>query len=327
MASASFDTPILIIFWRRADAVAKVIESLRPLAPSRLFLACDGPRQGDGDEHSKVQQARSLVDQLIDWPCSIEKRFSELNQGCKYGPANAIGWFFSHVEAGIILEDDCLPHPSFFPYCQSLLSHYRHDTRVWQISGNNFVEEQTPTESSYFFSGYTTTWGWATWRRCWQAYDMDMKLWPQIRGSGQLANAFRNQDELEYWTRIWDKLTEENYPITWDYQWNFTCFANGGLSAIPRYNLVSNIGFGEGATHCLNEDDPRAELKSRDLSGLTHPLLVLRDWGHDRAIFENVYTNNGSSRPSQAQELALKIFYTARGAANRLGLIRATQLK
>ena len=322
MPSANFDTPILIIFWRRGEAVAKVIESLRPLAPSKLFLACDGPRQGEDGENIQVQEARSLVEQLIDWPCLIEKRYSDSNQGCKYGPANAITWFFSHVEEGIILEDDCLPHPSFFPYCQSLLSRYRHDTRVWQISGNNFVEDQAPAGSSYFFSGYTTTWGWATWRRCWHAYDIDMKLWPQIQDSGQLANAFEGQDELEYWTKIWNRLTQENYPTTWDYQWNFICFANGGLSAIPRHNLVSNIGFGEGATHCLDEDDPRASLKSSDLNGLIHPQLVLRDWSQDRVIFENVYRIDGRPNPGPAKKMALKIFYTTRGAANRLGLLR-----
>jgi hypothetical protein len=321
MTSANFDTPILIIFFHRVDVVAKVIESLRDLAPSKLFLACDGPRQSDDEECTKVLQTRNLVEQLIDWPCSIEKRYSDSNQGTKYGPANAITWFFSQVDEGIILEHDCLPHPSFFPYCQSLLSRYRHDTRVWQISGNNFLAGQAPTESSYFFSGYTLTWGWATWRRCWQAYDIDMKLWPQIRESGQLVNAFEGEDELKYWTRIWDRLTQDNYPVTWDYQWNFACFSNGGLCAIPRVNLVSNIGFGEGATYCLSGDDPHADVKSSDLNDLSHPLLVLREWSQDCAIF-NDFVNNWKPKPSPIQELVLKIFYTARGAANRIGFIR-----
>lgn len=322
MPSKSFDTPILIIFFHRADVVAKVIESFRHLTPSRLFLACDGPRPGNDQDSIDVLQAREMVDQLIDWPCSIEKRYSDSNQGTKYGPANAITWFFSHVEEGIILEHDCLPHPSFFSYCESLLSRYRHDTRVWQISGNNYVEDQAPTESSYFFSGYSTTWGLATWRRCWQAYDIDMKLWPQIRSSGQLANAFKGQDELKYWTGIWDRLTQDNYPTTWDYQWNFTCFANGGLSAIPRVNLVSNIGFGEGATYCLNEDDAHARLKTSDLGGLIHPQLVLRDWSQDRAIFDDLI-NSGRIKPSAFQELVSKIYWTSRGIANKLRLIRA----
>lgn len=113
MPSKSFDTPILIIFFHRADVVAKVIESFRHLTPSRLFLACDGPRPGNDQDSIDVLQAREMVDQLIDWPCSIEKRYSDSNQGTKYGPANAITWFFSHVEEGIILEHDCLPHPSF----------------------------------------------------------------------------------------------------------------------------------------------------------------------------------------------------------------------
>jgi hypothetical protein len=116
-----------------------------------------------------------------------------------------------------------------------------------------------------------------------------MMAWSDVRRSGLLSNAFENQDELEFWTRIWDRLTEQNYPVTWDYQWNYLCFANGGLSAIPNQNLVSNIGFGADGTHCLNETDPFAQLKSNDLGELIHPSLVLRNWQADRQLFATLY--------------------------------------
>ena len=317
MTPEPFDTPILILFWRRSMAVATLMERLRPLAPTRLFLACDGPRLNNSSEAEQIAHTRKLMEAAIDWPCTIKKRYSDSNQGCKYGPGHGIDWFFSQVEEGIILEDDCLPEMSFFPYCQSLLNRYRNDTRVWQISGNNFVEHLSSADASYAFSGYTTTWGWATWRRCWNAYDIEMKAWPQIKDSGLLENAFEGADELSYWTHIWDRLVSDHLPVTWDYQWNFTCFANGGLSAIPKNNLVTNIGFGEGATHCLDSEDPRAELKSSELTDLVHPEFVLRNWQLDRAIYEAIYQDHSKSPKSPLRRIALQAFFTIKGVANK----------
>lgn len=319
MTTEPFRTPILILFWRRSTAVARLIERLRPLAPTRLFLACDGPRSNNSREAEQVEQTRKLIEEAIDWPCTVEKRYSNINQGCKHGPGNGINWFFSRVEEGIILEDDCLPELSFFSYCQSLLDRYRHDTRVWQISGNNFVEQFTTGPESYAFSGYTTTWGWATWRRCWNAYDIDMKAWPNVKESGLLRHAFEGEDELNYWTRIWDRLYTDHYPVAWDYQWNFLCFTNGGLSAIPKHNLVSNIGFGEGATHCLDTEDPRAELESSELTDLIHPEFVLRNWQLDRAIYESIYQDAAKRPAGPLRRMALEAFFTAKGIAHKLG--------
>ncbi len=309
-----FETPILLIFWRRPNAVTQVIESLRRLAPSQLYLAGDGPREGLEGEAEQVRQTRAAVEAAIDWPCQVHRRYSDSNQGCKYGPSHAISWFFEHVSEGIILEEDCLPHDSFYSYCRSLLERYRDDTRVWQISGNNFLDDQWRGDGSYYFGGYTTTWGWATWRRCWQVYDPEMAEWPAVRSSGVLANAFEGQDELEFWTRIWNRLFEKNYPVAWDYQWNYLCFASGGLSAIPNRNLVSNIGFGADGTHCLDENDPFAHLQSNDLGALIHPRLVLRHWQADRQLFTTLY-----QKPlSKTEKLKLEIWHTLKGIQQKI---------
>jgi hypothetical protein len=316
--SSSFETPILIIFWRRPSLAKPLMERLRELRPTRLFLACDGARSENMQEASQVEMSRRQFEQAIDWPCKVEKRYSVFNQGCKYGPGNAIDWFFKHVEEGIILEDDCLPHPSFFPYCQILLDRYRHDQRVWQISGNNFVENQTPQEASYSFTGYTTTWGWATWKRCWNSYDIEMQDWPAWRDGIMLANAFGEQDELDYWIRIWERLYSDNFPITWDYQWNYLCFTNGGLSILPKFNLVSNIGFGEGATNCFDAEDQRSRLESKELIITDHPKTVLRDWRIDRAIFESAYRETGSSQHGFLRTSYLRTVFTLQGILRRL---------
>jgi hypothetical protein len=314
-----FDTPILIIFWRRPEAVLKLIARLRSLRPKHLFLACDGPRDGNEEERIQVEEAREQVEKSINWDCYIEKRYSANNQGCKYGPANAIDWFFSNVEEGIILEDDCLPHLSFFSLCRELLERYRHDTRVFQISGTNLIGDYPACRSSYFFSGYSVTWGWASWRRSWRLYDVEMKGWREIHASGILTNAFDSEEELGYWTRIWACLVEFNFPVTWDYQWNYTCFSNGALSIVPRYNLVSNIGFGAAATNCMEEGNRLANLPTQALTSITHPSLVLRERAYDQAVFRIMLESEGSGPPdSIAARLWLKFYFTIKGVSRKV---------
>ena len=141
-------TPLLLIAWRRPHTLRQVIDAIRPVEPTRLFVACDGPSPERPGEAEKVAATRAVIEHEINWPCKIERLYSDVNQGCRLGVSRAITWFFEQVEEGIILEDDCVPHPDFFLYCTTLLERYRHDTRVWCISGNNFRDGQWRTELS-----------------------------------------------------------------------------------------------------------------------------------------------------------------------------------
>ncbi len=263
-----------------------MIDAIRPVAPTRLFVACDGPNPTRPGEAENVAATRDLVEQEIDWPCQIERLYSDVNLGCRLGVSSAITWFFDHVEEGIILEDDCVPHHDFFSYCQTLLERYRFDTRVWCISGNNFQDGNWRGDGSYYFSRYNHCWGWASWRRCWKHYDADIKEWPKLKRSSLLKTIFQVHAERSYWSKIWDSIYFDSIPDTWDYQWSFICFVNGGLCALPNKNLVNNIGFGPDASHTL-----------RGSSGLTHSedhfdislttSFVLRDHEADLYTFES----------------------------------------
>jgi hypothetical protein len=279
-------TPVLLIAWRRPHTLRQVIDAIRPMAPTRLFVACDGPNAERPGEAEKVATTRAVIEQGIDWPCQMERLYSDVNQGCSIGPIRAISWFFDQVEEGIILEDDCVPHPDFFPYCASLLERYRQDTRVWCISGNNFQNGQWRGDGSYYFSRYNHCWGWASWRRCWQHYDPVISQWPALRDSGLLETAFEDPFERQYWSTIWQRTYEKAAPITWwDYQWMFTCLANGGLTTLPNRNLVSNVGFGEDATHTTIVAEPT--VADQGLGPLTHPRFFLRDAAADRYSYDH----------------------------------------
>ena len=294
MAQA-FNTPVLLMAWCRPKALAQVINAIRPVAPSCLFVACDGPRHDHPSDLEKVNATRGLIDILVDWPCRIERLYSPTNLGCRLGPITAITWFFSQVSAGIILEDDCVPHVEFLPYCAELLKYYANDTRVWCISGDNFQCGHWRGDGSYYFSRYSFSWGWATWRRCWQHYDADILQWPTLRDSGLLITLFDDSIEAEYWSRIWQATYDKATPITWwDYQWAFTCISNSGLSIHPNRNLVSNIGCDSDATHTAGLDICVPAVDS--LGPIVHPSHVIRNSEADAYSFNHHFGGSSMRR-------------------------------
>ena len=204
--------PILITAWKRPNHIKKLIDSLRPHKPKTIYFACDGPKKNNKLEEKLVELTKNQIN-FIDWECEIFTRFSKNNEGCCKGMSNAIIWFFDNVDAGIILEDDCIPNEDFLSFCSELLNRYEFDNRVWSICGSNFQDGKWRGESSYYFSKYFQCWGWASWKRCWEEYDINLKTWENLRKSELFKYIFDNKNEMKYWQSIWDKLLFENkYP-------------------------------------------------------------------------------------------------------------------
>ena len=275
--------PVLLVAWRRPHTTLHVVNALRAYAPTRLYVACDGPSPERPEEIAKVGATRKLIEDSIDWQCEVYRLYSDRNQGCRAAVSKAITWFFENEEEGIILEDDCVPHEDFFQYCNTLLEYYREDSRIWCISGNNFQDGHLRGDGSYYFSFYPHCWGWASWRRCWKHYDGEMTHWPRLRDSGLLETVFRNPQERSYWIGIWDRLHKDNFPDSWAYRWTLSCIAMGGLTALPNRNLVSNIGFGPDATHTT--DDRKTHLMQEGSSNWYHPTFVIVDREADSYTF------------------------------------------
>lgn len=281
-----FRTPILLIVWRRPHTLRQVIEAIRPVAPSQLYVACDGPNPDRLGEAEKVAATRILIEREIDWPCTIERLYSDTNQGCRLGVSRAITWFFGNVEKGIILEDDCVPDPTFFPFCETLLVRYANDLRVWCITGGNYQDGQVRGEGSYYFSRYPHCWGWATWRSRWHAHDDAMVGFEVFKARGLIHGIFTDPLEADYWQNLWIRQQSAQALDTWDYQWSYTCMRTSGLTVIPNTNLVTNVGDGPDATH--TEGSPNLHIPVTPLSfPLVHPAFVLRDSDADRYTFYN----------------------------------------
>jgi hypothetical protein len=284
----SFSTPVAFIIFNRPDLTEIVFESIRQVKPKKLLIVADGPRFPE--ESEKCEKARAVIEK-VDWQCQVLTNFSETNLGGKNRVASGLDWVFSEVEEAIILEDDCLPAPSFFYFCQTLLDRYRHDERIMMISGNNFQLGQSRTEYSYYFSKYSHIWGWASWRRAWQLYDVDIKTWPEYKKLNLIYSVCEDSYEQKYWMDTFDRVFS-GVPDIWDYQWLYTCWSQNGLSILPDSNLVSNIGFRSDATHTFVESTWMC-LPTVDIWEIEHPPFIVRHREADAYTFDYIFGGIG----------------------------------
>jgi len=263
-------TPVLFTVFNRPDTTRQVFEAIRAVRPARLFVASDGPRTDRSGEAATVEAVRAIATR-VDWECELKTLFRTENLGCRAAMSSAIDWFFSEVEEGIILEDDCLPDPSFFPYCVELLDRYREDERVMIVSGCNMQLGRHPVADSYYFSRYIHIWGWASWRRAWKHYDVDMKDFPEFQARGVLDSILRTPQEKRRWSEILERVHQRSPHFdTWDFQWNYALFKRNALAVTPNFNLVRNIGCGTGALHTADNSFAEAEAEQMPFP-LQHP--------------------------------------------------------
>lgn len=274
-------TPVVLIIFNRPHHTEKVFEVIRQAQPSKLLVIADGPRPNRPEDKEKCASARAIIER-VDWECQVFKNYSDINLGCDPRIIDGLNWVFDTVEEAIILEDDCIPHPTFFTYCEELLDRYRHDQRVMNISGQNVLFGRKRTDYSYYFSRFTLCWGWATWRRSWQYFDVNLKLWPEV-----LDKRFM-KDILEdpYAVKVWERTAQMLYDgrlTGWDFKWMFSCWLQNGLCLISDRNLITNIGYGAEATHIHDETDPyiKMAIEAMDFP-LKHPPFILRDLEADR---------------------------------------------
>jgi hypothetical protein len=297
----ALDTPVGFVLFNRPDLTQQVFRTIAEMEPRILFLAADGPRhEGEAD---LCQRTRAIVER-IDWPCEVYRDFSDVNLGCGRRLASSFDWIFSKVDRAIMLEDDTLPHPSFFRFCEALLDRYADDERVMHISGDNFQYGRRRTEYSYYFSKFTQTWGWATWRRAWRHFDFAMRGWPEFKASGIMETICRDPVERAYFSDFFDRLyAEPERHDGYSTRWLFACWAQGALSIAPSVNLVSNIGFGGTATHTRG-DAEWARLPTQDIGPLRHPPFMGAHHAADAFMFNEVFYGRYLRQSPFRRELA-----------------------
>lgn len=287
METYKVTSPILFLIFNRPEETQKVFEQIRKVRPGRLFIAADGPRENKDGEALLCEKTREIVS-LVDWDCEVKTLFREGNLGCKYAVSSAISWFFDQVDEGIILEDDCLPQNDFFYFCDTLLERYRFDSRIMHIGGTNFHKDTKWGDASYYFSNISNVWGWASWKRAWEMYDVELSRYKSIDTVPYFYSIFKNMIIAETWAEKFKEL-QENKIDTWDYQWTITVMLNNGLTIVPNTNLISNIGFGVNATHTVATASEVANMKVGPIGEITHPVIILAEKAADLVVLNREF--------------------------------------
>lgn len=281
------NTPILLVIFNRPDKVKQLIDSLRKVKPTIVYVSADGPRKNVITDAARCANARTTINQ-IDWPCKVVTNFHEANTGSDFGPEKALNWFFDNVEEGIILEDDCIAHPDFFRFAQDMLSRYRNNEQIMLISGNNFQNGIIRGDGSYYFSKYPNTWGWASWKRAWKNYDTNTAGYDDFLKSGKINTICQSSAEKKFWLKFFNQIHTHKLEH-WDIKWSFAVWNNDGIVIIPNVNLVKNIGFGLDATHTLNENEKTMVVNAVELGEIIHPKVIQVDREADAYIFHHLY--------------------------------------
>lgn len=299
------EVPVLFLIFNRLDTAKLVFEAIRQAKPPRLYIASDGPRDNKEGENEKVKEVRDYVTSSIDWECQVKTLLRDKNLGCGKAVSSAITWFFKNEEMGIILEDDCLPSLGFFYFCETMLKRYASDMRINSICGTNVIYKWKDTVSSYFFSSESGIWGWASWANRWQDYsfkieDFDEKI---------IKKNISHKLKLKCILKRFNALRFHGFD-TWDYQWAYCAIKNMRLCIMPSVNLVSNIGFGEDATHTTDENSFVSRISAGNLLfPLKHPEKVELDKEFDNKFAEIFY--NTQTIQYRIKAKLIKVFKTA----------------
>ncbi|MFE7063745.1 hypothetical protein ACFVAD_16470 [Sutcliffiella sp. NPDC057660] len=302
MNKAELDVPVALIFFTRPETLKEVFKKVKKARPSKLFLIQDGERKGNEFDYAKIKQCREIVND-IDWECEIYRNYSDVNLGCGKRPKTGISWVFEYVDRAIILEDDCIPADSFFPFCKEMLEKYKDDSRIGIISGLNYFKEYDFGGYSYGFVKTGAIWGWATWKDRWQKYEYDLKKIDEtyVRNNVLLdiTPKYAANRRIRTWENARKELEGNNVTSYWDYQWGFTRHVNSWLSIVPKYNQITNVGIGTGSTHSGNNIKllPKKianfffmDVKELELP-LKHPDFVLPNRQYDANYYKIIYPN------------------------------------
>lgn len=286
MTDYRVQNPVVMVIFKRPETTERVLAQVAKVKPSKLLVVADGPRPENPGEDERCTAARAIIDR-VDWDCEVLKNYSDQNLGCRMRVSTGMDWVFDTVDRAIILEDDIVPHPTFFRFCDELLEKYADDQRIGSIGGSNLLRGRRRTPYSYYFSRVHHVWGWAGWARSWKKNDAGMELWPTLRDGEYLRGIWWNGYGFSFLQDVLE-LIYRGEEDTWDLPWNLSCWAHNMLAILPGVNLTANIGFGADATHSKTASDlGNMETHPMDFP-LVHPPFMIADEVADARTAEEV---------------------------------------
>lgn len=275
------ETPVLIITFNRPEYVRVLIEALKKNNVRNLFVFKDGPRPNNQEDYIASKKIEKVISN-IDWDCNVTINYMQNNLGCGYGPYSAISWAFQYVDELIILEDDCIPTNAFFEFCTEMLKRYKNEERISVISGRSQLNlPEVFLENDYIFTQYAPTWGWATWKRVWDNFDIQLRNVKAIVESNKFKGVFSSREQEKFFTRRFYRDIKDPYIHThiWDNQFGYHSRINGALRITPSKNLIKYIGL-EG-THSNSSTDFFADISVDDsfiVKKHPHKISIIKEY-------------------------------------------------
>jgi hypothetical protein len=244
---------ILVTAWNRPANLSKILQLLDSFQQnSKIFIAVDGESGIDPYLDSKVFLTKKIAIEYKFINPETQISINPNNLGCKRGMQKALSWFFSQVDRGIILEDDIKIKKHTLEYFEYCLEKFENDKKIYMINGYNPINEKYLPEKPYL-SKFPHIWGWATWADRWSNYQGNFS--PTLDNLLDLSNLEtlkQHPFQIKQFDKYFLNQFRETYSgliDTWDYQWVWTIWKNGGYALSAPVNLVENIGFGFDATH------------------------------------------------------------------------------
>ena len=270
-------TPILILGFNRPNLLSALIKKIKIFEPEKIYISIDGPRKNNSKDKLLIEEIKKKIHTEISWACKLNLKFLDYNHGVKNAPVKGIDWFFEKEELGIILEDDINPDLSFFPFIDSLLYKYKDNNKIMMISGNNYIKSNDKVRESYYFSKSPGTHGWATWKRAWNKFDLQMKNFTKFDFIKIFYYFNFNLAKTHFFYKRF-LLCKKNQIQAWDYQHFFSIIKSNGLIIKPSVNLCKHIGWeletGEESTHGKGKDDLPNIINETMNFPIVHPKFI-----------------------------------------------------
>lgn len=306
--------PVLIICFNRPDKTRKIINSLRINNIKKIFISQDGPRKNNSKDEERCNLVLKEI-QAIDWDCEVKYRVHEENQGCRNGVISAIDWFFEENDAGIILEDDCMPADNYFNFMEFCLKEYIEERNISSATGTNLMGFY-PLINSHGFSYYGHVWGWCTWRRVWKDFRATPKevlenyLYSDNFKKIQIYNPFLAMR----WKRNF-RLEKQDKISAWDIDWMIYKWYKELYTIVPQKNLIINIGFDGEATNTKqvtnNQFNPMCESICDELGPLSKNKII-HDSNFDKLIAKEFNSDFSSFFSQICRRIVLDIKFLVR---------------
>ena len=287
---------VLFIFFNRPQPTLRVLQRIIEASPDLIILASDGPRTYPKLEQITVSNLRENVEvECKKNAVPFERIYAPANQGCARWVSTAIELALKKYNECIVLEDDCLPHPSFFEYCWQMLDRYRDSDEIKAITGTNLAKIWREGVG-YGFTSFPNIWGWATWQRAWSGYSLHIINTREDELQYLVEEGIADAEGVRQW-KLMLTFAKQNPLHTWDYQFIMKTIVERGLCVFPHVNLISNIGYGPDATHTKNKVGKFADLKTSPYQNIDKQPAKVRDpkydqfaqneYFHDRATLKN----------------------------------------